>query len=42
VLCLEVVGAKSGQVRRTPLLFTKLDGERMWAAARDLYRGFDV
>jgi deazaflavin-dependent oxidoreductase (nitroreductase family) len=91
VPCLEVVGAKSGQIRRTPLLFTEVDGdvvivasatgrprhpawyhnlranpnvkiyapggrsghyvarttegaerERMWAAARDLYAGFDV
>jgi deazaflavin-dependent oxidoreductase (nitroreductase family) len=91
VLCLEVVGAKSGQIRRTPLMFTEVDGElvmiasaggapkhpawyrnvsanprvkvyaprgrtgqyiartaegeersRMWAAAIELYRGFDV
>lgn len=91
VLCLEVRGAKSGQIRRTPLLFTEVDGnlvivasatgrpkhpawfhniranpevkvyapggrsgtyrarvaegeerERMWQAARALYRGFDV
>lgn len=91
VLCLEVVGAKSGQIRRTPLLFTEVDGElvmiasaggaprhpawyrnvsanprvkvyaprgrtgdyvartaqgeersRMWAAALELYPGFDV
>ena len=91
VLCLEVVGAKSGQIRRTPLLFTEVDGEivivasatgrprhpawyrnlrahpkvkvyapggrsgdylartttgsereRMWAAARQLYSGYDV
>ena len=91
VLCLEVLGAKSGQIRRTPLLFTGVDGalvvvasatgrpkhpawyhnvranphvkvyaprgrtgdyvartadgqerDRMWAAARDLYAGFDV
>jgi F420H(2)-dependent quinone reductase len=27
VLCLEAVGAKSGQVRRTPLLFKVVDGE---------------
>lgn len=91
VLCLEVLGARSGQIRRTPLLFTEVDGElvivasatgrpkhpawyhnlranprvkiyapggrtgqyvartaegsereRMWAAARELYQGFDV
>ena len=91
VLCLEVVGAKSGQIRRTPLLFTQVDGElavvasatgrprhpawyynvvanphvrvyapggrtgdylarvasaeerpRLWAAAVDLYPGFEV
>jgi deazaflavin-dependent oxidoreductase (nitroreductase family) len=91
VLCLEVVGAKSGQTRRTPLLFTEVgdelvivasatgrpkhpawyhnvranprvkvyapggrtgqyvartaegaERERMWAAARELYQGFDV
>jgi deazaflavin-dependent oxidoreductase (nitroreductase family) len=27
VLCLEVVGAKSGQIRRTPLLYTDVDGD---------------
>lgn len=27
VLCLEVLGAKSGQMRRTPLLFKEVDGE---------------
>lgn len=27
VLCLEVRGAKSGKLRRTPLLFTEVDGE---------------
>jgi deazaflavin-dependent oxidoreductase (nitroreductase family) len=27
VLCLEVVGAKSGKVRRTPLLFAEVDDE---------------
>jgi len=27
VLCLEVRGAKSGKVRRTPLLYTDVDGE---------------
>lgn len=27
VLCLEVVGAKSGKIRRTPLLFTETDGD---------------
>lgn len=91
VLCLEVTGAKSGQIRRTPLLFTETDGElvliasaggkathpawyrnvsanprvkvyapggrsgayvahtaqgeereRLWAAAVDLYRGFET
>ena len=91
VLCLEVRGAKSGNVRRTPLLFAELEGElvlvasatgrprhpawyhnvnansrvkiyapggrsgeyrartasgeereRAWAAARNLYAGFDV
>ncbi len=91
VLCLEVRGAKSGQIRRTPLLYTDVDGqlvivasatglpkhpawyrnitanpdvkiyapggrtgrytartvegeerERMWQAAREMYRGFDV
>jgi deazaflavin-dependent oxidoreductase (nitroreductase family) len=91
VLCIEVRGAKTGQLRRTPLLFTEVDGqlvivasatgrpkhpawyrnltanprlkvyapggrsgsyeartvhgqerERMWQAARELYRGFDV
>jgi deazaflavin-dependent oxidoreductase (nitroreductase family) len=91
VLCLEVVGAKSGQVRRTPLLFTEVHGElvviasatgrprhpawyrnllanprvkvyapggrtgeyiartaegeereRLWNAARELYKGYDV
>jgi deazaflavin-dependent oxidoreductase (nitroreductase family) len=91
VLCLEVLGARSGQIRRTPLLFTEVDGdlvivasatgrpkhpawyhnlranphvkiyapggrsgdyiarttegqerERLWAAARELYAGFDV
>jgi deazaflavin-dependent oxidoreductase (nitroreductase family) len=91
VLCLEVLGAKSGKVRRTPLLFAEIDGslvliasatgrpkhpawyrnvtanprvrvyapggrsgeyvartaegaerERGWAAARDVYPGFDV
>jgi deazaflavin-dependent oxidoreductase (nitroreductase family) len=26
VLCLEVVGARSGRIRRTPLLFTEVDG----------------
>ncbi len=91
VLCLEVTGAKSGQRRRTPLLFAEVDGdlvlvasatgrprhpawyrnvcanpevkvyapggrsgnylartaegaerERMWAAAVELYQGFEV
>jgi deazaflavin-dependent oxidoreductase (nitroreductase family) len=27
VLCLEVAGAKSGKIRRTPLLFKEVDGE---------------
>jgi deazaflavin-dependent oxidoreductase (nitroreductase family) len=27
ILCLEVTGAKSGKLRRTPLLFTEVDGE---------------
>jgi deazaflavin-dependent oxidoreductase (nitroreductase family) len=91
VLCLEVRGAKSGEVRRTPLVFTEVDGdlvliasatgrpthpawyhnisanprvkvyapggrtgeylartvqgperERMWAAAVELYKGYEV
>jgi deazaflavin-dependent oxidoreductase (nitroreductase family) len=91
VLCLEVAGAKSGRIRRTPLLFAEVDGdlalvasatgrprhpawyhnvvanprvkvyapggrsgeytarvaegeerERLWEAAVDLYRGFEV
>jgi deazaflavin-dependent oxidoreductase (nitroreductase family) len=33
VLCLEVVGAKSGQIRRTPLLFTEVDGELVLIAS---------
>jgi deazaflavin-dependent oxidoreductase (nitroreductase family) len=33
VLCLEVVGAKSGQVRRTPLLFGDVDGELVLVAS---------
>lgn len=33
VLCLEVVGAKSGRVRRTPLLFTVVDGDLVVVAS---------
>jgi deazaflavin-dependent oxidoreductase (nitroreductase family) len=33
VLCLEVVGAKSGQVRRTPLLFREVDGDIVLVAS---------
>jgi deazaflavin-dependent oxidoreductase (nitroreductase family) len=33
VLCLEVVGAKSGQVRRTPLLFREVDGQLVMVAS---------
>jgi deazaflavin-dependent oxidoreductase (nitroreductase family) len=33
VLCLEVVGAKSGQIRRTPLLFKEVDGELVIVAS---------
>jgi deazaflavin-dependent oxidoreductase (nitroreductase family) len=33
VLCLEVVGAKSGQVRRTPLLFREVDGQLAMVAS---------
>jgi deazaflavin-dependent oxidoreductase (nitroreductase family) len=33
VLCLEVRGAKTGQVRRTPLLFTELDGNLVLIAS---------
>lgn len=33
VLCLEVVGAKSGKVRRTPLLFTRSDGDLVVVAS---------
>ncbi|HWC85296.1 MAG TPA: nitroreductase/quinone reductase family protein [Solirubrobacteraceae bacterium] len=33
VLCLEVRGAKSGQIRRTPLLFTEVDGELVIVAS---------
>jgi deazaflavin-dependent oxidoreductase (nitroreductase family) len=33
VLCLEVVGAKSGQIRRTPLLFTQVDGDLVLVAS---------
>jgi deazaflavin-dependent oxidoreductase (nitroreductase family) len=33
VLCLEVKGAKSGQVRRTPLLFKEVDGELVMVAS---------
>ena len=33
VLCLEVRGAKTGQIRRTPLLFTELDGNLVLIAS---------
>jgi deazaflavin-dependent oxidoreductase (nitroreductase family) len=33
VLCLEVVGAKSGQIRRTPLLFKEVGGELVLVAS---------
>jgi F420H(2)-dependent quinone reductase len=33
VLCLEVIGAKTGQVRRTPLLFKEVDGELVMVAS---------
>ncbi len=33
VLCLEVVGAKSGQMRRTPLLFKEVNGELVMVAS---------
>ncbi len=33
VLCLEVRGAKTGQIRRTPLLFTEVDGELVIVAS---------
>jgi deazaflavin-dependent oxidoreductase (nitroreductase family) len=33
VLCLEVRGAKSGKIRRTPLLFTEVDGELVIVAS---------
>jgi len=33
VLCLEVLGAKSGQVRRTPLLFAEVDGDLVLVAS---------
>jgi deazaflavin-dependent oxidoreductase (nitroreductase family) len=33
VLCLEVVGAKSGQIRRTPLLFTEVNGDLVLIAS---------
>jgi deazaflavin-dependent oxidoreductase (nitroreductase family) len=33
VLCLEVTGAKSGKVRRTPLLFKDVDGELVMVAS---------
>lgn len=33
VLCLEVRGAKSGQLRRTPLLFTEVDGDLIIVAS---------
>lgn len=33
VLCLEVRGAKTGRIRRTPLLFTELDGDLVLIAS---------
>lgn len=33
VLCLEVAGAKSGKIRRTPLLFKEVDGELVMVAS---------
>lgn len=33
VLCLEHIGAKSGQMRRTPLLFREVDGELVLVAS---------
>jgi deazaflavin-dependent oxidoreductase (nitroreductase family) len=33
ILCLEVVGAKSGKARRTPLLFKDVDGELVLVAS---------
>ena len=33
VLCLEVAGAKSGKIRRTPLLFKDVDGELVMVAS---------
>jgi deazaflavin-dependent oxidoreductase (nitroreductase family) len=33
VLCLEVLGAKSGQIRRTPLLFKEVDGQLVMVAS---------
>jgi deazaflavin-dependent oxidoreductase (nitroreductase family) len=33
VLCLEVRGAKSGQIRRTPLLYTEVDGNLVVVAS---------
>ena len=33
VLCLEVRGAKTGRIRRTPLLFTELDGNLVLIAS---------
>lgn len=33
VLCLEVQGARSGQIRRTPLLFTEVDGDLVIVAS---------
>jgi deazaflavin-dependent oxidoreductase (nitroreductase family) len=33
VLCLEVAGAKSGNLRRTPLLFREVDGELVMVAS---------
>jgi hypothetical protein len=33
ILCLEVVGAKSGEIRRTPLLFKDVNGELVVVAS---------
>jgi deazaflavin-dependent oxidoreductase (nitroreductase family) len=33
VLCLEVMGAKTGEIRRTPLLFREVDGELVMVAS---------
>jgi deazaflavin-dependent oxidoreductase (nitroreductase family) len=33
ILCLEVAGAKTGKIRRTPLLFTEVDGDLVLVAS---------